>query len=155
GFPVMRRTRIVPEPFFYPYPSLFLLAPFALVPLREATAAFVGVSAAVLAYGVLVRSPERLPMFFGAGFILAAGLGQWTPLVTATLLIPALGFLAVVKPNVGLASVAADPSRLRIVGGGGLLLVSIAFQPTWPVEWLRNLHSMPPHPIPILLPGGV
>ena len=154
GFPIMRRTRVVPEPFFYPFPSLFLLAPFALVPLREATALFVGASAAVLAWGILVTSPARLPMFFSAGFILAAGLGQWTPLVTATLLLPALGFLAVLKPNVGLASVAADPSRIRILGGAALLLVSLAFQPNWPVEWLRNLRSMPPHPIPILLPGG-
>jgi hypothetical protein len=154
GFPIMRRSRVVPEPFFYPFPSLFLLAPFALVPLRVAAALFVGASSALLAWGILVTSPARLPMFFGAGFILAAGLGQWTPLVTATLLLPAFGFLAVVKPNVGLASVAADPSRIRVLGGGALLLVSLAFQPNWPGEWLRNLHAMPPHPIPILLPGG-
>jgi hypothetical protein len=154
GFPVMRRTRLVPEPFFYPFPSLFILAPFALIPLRAAMALFVGASTALLAWGILARSPERLPMLLGAGFIVASGLGQWTPLVTATLLIPALGFLAVVKPNVGLASVADDPSAIRTLGGGALLLVSLAFHPNWPVEWLRNLRSMPPHPSPILLPGG-
>jgi hypothetical protein len=93
-------------------------------------------------------------MLLGAGFIVAAGLGQWTPLVTATLLIPVLGFLAVVKPNVGLASIADDPSTIRILGGGALLLISLAFQPNWPVEWMANLRSMPPHPSPILLPGG-
>ncbi len=154
GFPIRRATRVVPEPLFYPLPSLFLLAPFTLVPLREAMALFVGASTALLAWGILVTSPARLPMLFGAGFILSAGLGQWTPLVTATLLIPALGFLAVVKPNVGLASVPADPSLVRIGGGAALLLVSLTFQPSWPAEWLRNLHSMPPHPIPLLLPGG-
>ncbi len=154
GFPIMRRTRVVPEPLFYPFPTLVLLAPFTLAPLRESTAVFAAASAALLAWGILITSPSRLPMLFGAGFILAAGLGQWTPTVTATLLIPALGFLAVVKPNVGLASVAADPSRTRIVGGAVLLLASLAFQPGWPSEWLRNLHSMPPHPIPLLLPGG-
>jgi hypothetical protein len=154
GFPILRRTKIVPEPFFYPFPSLFVLAPFALFPLRLALALFIGASSAVLAWGILAKSPERLPMLFGAGFILAAGLGQWTPLVTATLLIPALAWLAVVKPNVGVASIAADPSAVRILGGGALLLVSLAFQPNWPGEWLRNLASMPPHPTPILLPGG-
>jgi hypothetical protein len=143
------------RPFLYPFPSLFALAPFALLPLRIATTVFVGGSAAILAWGILTRSPERLTMLLGAGFIVAAGLGQWTPLLTVTLLIPTLGWLAVVKPNVGLASVAADPSRLRVLGGGALLLVSFAFQPNWPAEWLRNLRSMPPHPIPILLPGGV
>ena len=147
GFLVMR-------PLFYPFPSLFVLAPFALIPLRAAMALFVGCSTALLAWGILAKSPERLPMLLGAGFIVASGLGQWTPLVTATLLIPALGFLAVVKPNVGLASVADDPSAIRILGGGALLLISLAFQPSWPAEWLANLRSMPPHPSPILLPGG-
>lgn len=155
GFPIMRRTRMVPEPFFYPFPTLFVLAPFAVVPLRLGYALFAGASTTLLAWAILLKSPQRLPMLFGSGFILAIGLGQWTPLVTATLLIPFLGWLAVVKPNVGLASVPADPSVVRIVGGGLLLVVSLAFQPNWPVEWLRNLRSMPGHPIPILVPGGV
>lgn len=154
GFPIMRRTRVVPEPFFYPFPTLFVLAPFALVPLRVGYALFAGASTTLLSWAILVKSPQRLPMLFSASFILAIGLGQWTPLVTATLLIPILGWLAVVKPNVGLASVPADPSLVRIAGGGLLLLVSLAFQPSWPAEWLRNLRSMPGHPIPILLPGG-
>jgi hypothetical protein len=154
GFPIMRRTRVVPEPFFYPFPSLFVLAPFALLPLRAATALFAGCSTALLSWGILAKSPERIAMLLGASFIVATGLGQWTPLVTATLLIPAMGWLAVVKPNVGLASVADDPSAIRILGGGALLLGSLAFQPNWPAEWLRNLHSMPGHPIPILVPGG-
>ena len=154
GFPIMRATRVVPEPFFYPFPSLFVIAPFAFFPLRLGMALFVGASTALLAWGILEKSPEHLPMLLGAGFILASGLGQWTPLVTATLLIPAMGCLAVVKPNVGLASVAADPSTMRIFGGGALLLLSLAFQPNWPAEWLRNLRSLPPHTAPILLPGG-
>jgi hypothetical protein len=154
GFPIMRRARVVAEPFFYPFPTLFLLAPFALVPLRVGYVLFAAASSTLLAWAILIKSPERLPMLLGSAFIVAAGLGQWTPLVTATLLLPPLGFLAVVKPNVGLASVAADPSAVRIVGGGALLLLSLAFQPSWPAEWLRNLRSMPGHPIPVLLPGG-
>ena len=155
GFPIMRHTRVVPEPFFYPFPTLFVLAPFAVVPLRVGYALFAGASTTLLAWATLRESPERLPMLFGSSFILAIGLGQWTPLVTATLLIPILGWLAVVKPNVGLASVPADPSRVRIIGGGLLLFASLAFQPNWPAEWLRNLRSMPGHPIPVLVPGGV
>lgn len=155
GFPIMRRTRVVPEPFFYPFPTLFVLAPFALVPLRAGYALFVGASTALLSWAILLKSPQRLPMLLGSSFILAAGLGQWTPLVTTTLLIPILGWLAVMKPNVGLASVVADPSPIRILGGGVLLLLSLAFQPNWPAEWLRNLRSMPGHPIPLLIPGGV
>src|SRR4029079_7018721 len=40
------------------------------------------------------------------------------------------------------------------VGGGVLLAATLLIQPSWPSEWLRNLHSMPPHPMPIQLPGG-
>jgi len=155
GFPIMRRTRVVPEPFFYPFPALFLLAPFALVPLRLGYALFAAASTVLLSWCILLKSPERLPTLLGSAFIVAVGLGQWTPLVMATLLLPALGFLAVVKPNIGLASVPADPSWNRVVGGGALLLLSLAFQPSWPAEWLRNLRSMPGHPIPLLIPGGV
>src|SRR6476661_6505145 len=95
GFPVMRATRIVPEPFFYPFPTLLAIAPFALLPLGVAVASFVGVSAALLAYAVISRCPERLPLFLGPGFFVALVLGQWSPIVTATVIIPSLGWLSV------------------------------------------------------------
>src|SRR5215510_5620658 len=62
GFPVMRATRVIPEPFFYPFPTLLAVAPFALLPLGVAVSAFVGISAALLAYAVISRCPERLPL---------------------------------------------------------------------------------------------
>src|SRR5205814_9814470 len=40
------------------------------------------------------------------------------------------------------------------LGGAALLAATLALQPTWPIEWLRNLRAMPPHPAPILVPGG-
>lgn len=154
GFPVMRATRVVPEPFFYPFPTLLVLAPFAFLPLGPAVAAFVGVSAACLAYAVITRCPERLPLFLGSGFFVALVLGQWSPIVTATLIIPALAWLCVLKPNLGLAATASNPTKIAILGGGTLLAATLLIQPNWPAEWLRNLHSMPPHPMPIRLPGG-
>jgi len=155
GFPIMRATRVVPEPFFYPFPTLLAVAPFALLPIRIATAAFVAVSSAVLALGILWRSPERLPLFFGAAFFVALVLGQWSPLITATLLLPPIAWLAVLKPNIGLATAPAKPTRLGLLGGGLLLVATLAIQPNWPAEWIRNLHSMPAHPAPVFIPGGV
>jgi hypothetical protein len=154
GFPVMRATRIVPEPFFYPFPTLLVIAPFALLPLGPAVAAFVGVSASLLAYAVISRCPERLPLFLGAGFFVALVLGQWSPIVTATVLLPVLGWLCVLKPNLGLAVTASSPTKTAIIGGGVLLAATLLIQPNWPAEWLRNLHSMPPHPMPLQIPGG-
>jgi len=154
GFPVMRATRVVPEPFFYPFPTLLVIAPFAVLPLGFAAATFVGLSATLLAYAVISRCPERLPLFLGPGFFVALVLGQWSPIITATVLLPVLGWLCVLKPNLGLAVTASNPTRMAVIGGGALLVASLALQPNWPAEWLRNLHSMPPHPMPIQLPGG-
>jgi hypothetical protein len=154
GFPVMRATRMVPEPLFYPLPAVLAVAPFAFLPIRAATAAFVAVSAAVLALGTIRRNPERLPLFFGAGFFVALVLGQWSPLITATLLLPSLTWLAVLKPNLGLATTAARPTVLGIAGGAVLLLLTLAIQANWPAEWMRNLRSMPPHPAPLFAQGG-
>lgn len=154
GFPIMRATRVVPEPLFYPFPTLLAVAPFAPLPLPVAAAAFVGTTSALLAYAVIRWAPHQLPMFLGAGYIVAMGLGQWAPLVTATFLIPAVAWLAVLKPNIGLAMTAAKPTWVGLVGGGALLLATLAIQPNWPAEWIRNLHSMPGHPAPIAAPGG-
>jgi hypothetical protein len=154
GFPVLRGSRVVPEPCFYPFPALLVVAPFALLPLGAAVAAFVGVSAALLAYAVIGRCPERLPLFLGPGFFVALVLGQWSPIITATVLLPVLGWLCVLKPNLGLAVTASNPNKTAIIGGGVLLVATLLLQPNWPAEWLRNLHSMPPHPMPIRLPGG-
>jgi len=154
GFPIMRATRVVPEPFFYPFPTLLAVAPFAFVSVRVGTAAFAGISAAVLALGVIRRNPERLPLFLGAGFFVALVLGQWSPLMTATLLLPTLTWLAVLKPNLGLATTAAQPTVLGIAGGVVLLLLTLAIQPNWLSEWMRNLRSMPPHPAPLFAQGG-
>lgn len=155
GFPVMRATRLVPEPLFYPFPSLLALAPFALLPLRTAAAAFMAVSTAILAYALARKSAAQFPLFLGSGFLVAVGLGQWSPLVTATFLLPALSFLAVVKPNLGLATTAARPTLIGIAGGAVLLVGTLALQPNWPAEWIRNLREMPGHPAPVFAPGGV
>lgn len=154
GYPIMRATRVVPEPLFYPLPTVLAIAPFATLPIRYAGAAFIAISTAILAFALLRRNPDQLPLFLSAGFIVAAGLGQWTPLITATFLVPPVAWLAVLKPNVGLATTVANPTRIGIFGGGLLLAAALAIQPTWPREWIRNLHSMPAHPIPLLVPGG-
>lgn len=155
GFPAMRATRVIPEPFFYPFPALLALAPFALFPLPVACAAFVTLSTIVLAYAVIRYSPERLPLFLGSGFLVAVILGQWSPLLTASLLLPSLTWLAVIKPNLGLAVIAMRRTWLAMAIGATLIVVTLIIQPTWPVQWLRNLHSMPPHPPPVMVPGGI
>jgi hypothetical protein len=154
GVPIMRATRMVPEPFFYPFPTLLAVAPFATLPLAPALVLFVACSATILAYAVLRTSAHRLPALLGAGFLVAVVIGQWSPLILATLLLPSLAWTAVLKPNIGLAATLAKPTWIGIIGGAVLLLGTLVIQPTWPRQWLENLHSMPRHPAPIFLPGG-
>jgi hypothetical protein len=73
---------------------------------------------------------------------MAASLGQWAPLVMAAVLLPGLGFLAVCKPNIGLALAAARPTRAAIYGRAALLVASLAFDPHGRPSGSPNLRTM-------------
>ncbi|HET7459423.1 MAG TPA: hypothetical protein VFJ74_17355 [Gemmatimonadaceae bacterium] len=142
------------EPYYYPLPAAIAIAPFASLPVAVAAACFVGISTALLAYALLRDGDRHLPAFAGAGFLVAAGLGQWSPLVLAASLLPALRWLVVVKPNLGVALTAARPTRVAVLGGAAVLLASVALMPSWPAEWRANVALLPRHPPPVLVPGG-
>jgi hypothetical protein len=145
---------LVDDPFVYPLPSILAVAPFAALPLRWAAAVFFGLSSSLLGYALSRDRWDRLPVLLSFPYIMAASLGQWSPLVIATALLPAWGFLNILKPNLGLALTFARPTRAALVGGPAILIASIALMPTWPREWLSNLRAMPGHPPPILTLWG-
>ena len=126
----------------YPLPAALVASPLANVRPEIAGAIFVGLSSALLAWGLLRDSPWRLPLFLSAPFVQAAILGQWSPLLTAAALMPSLQFLAAAKPTVGLAAWIYNPSRRGIIGG--LILVAIAFLvlPSWLGDWLDVASGM-------------
>ena len=126
----------------YPLPAALVASPLANVRPEIAGAIFVGLSSALLAWGLLRDSPYRLPLFLSAPFVQAAILGQWSPLLTAAALMPSLQFLAAAKPTVGLAAWIYNPSRRGIIGG--LILVAIAFLvlPSWLGDWLDVASGM-------------
>jgi hypothetical protein len=74
------------------------------------------------------------------------------------MLLPALGGLAVAKPNVGIAMLAGARSwraaQILVMGGTLLLIVSLVVDPHWPWRWREALqHSTHFRPL-ILRPGG-
>jgi hypothetical protein len=73
--------------------------------------------------------------------------GQWAPLICAAILAPSLGWVAVVKPTVGLAPLIASGKtrdQLRAIAVGvGLVIVSLVLMPTWPQRWWQSLHGGP------------
>lgn len=130
---------------FYPATAMVAAMPVAYLPAMAAVALFVGVSAAVLAYGVSGQGWHRLWLFCSLPWVVAVLAAQWSPLLTAGLVLPPLAMLFAVKPNLGLAFfVATDSTRVQryaIAGGVLLTAVSLAFDPGWPADWLRSLGA--------------
>jgi len=146
------------EPFFYPLPTVLALLPFARLAVPVACAVFFGLSSALLAYFVTRDGLWRLHLFASAPFVLAATLAQFSPLLMIMALVPAAGFLAALKPNLGLALFAARPSWRAVIGGLLVVGISVAFFPSWPADWLeslrRDVSERHVHAVPLLQAGG-
>lgn len=135
----------LPSPVFYPAPALVAAAPFIVFPMRVAGAVFVFVSAWLLAFGVTRTGWQLLPIFPSVAFMTSSRLGQWSTIIAASLYIPVLASLAVVKPQASLPILSAS-TRWRTylyAAIGGVVLTAIAFAllPGWPASWMSSLGS--------------
>ena len=145
-----------PFPFLYPLTAAVTALPLAPLPANVADAVFMAFSSAALAWALTrktVRNPQLL-VFASAAFLTAIGNVQWSPLMTAAGLLPALGFLLACKPTIGLALLAAYPSWRSIVGAGLFAATTIAIWPWWPASWLRLLPLQTHIMAPVTLWGG-
>jgi hypothetical protein len=145
-------------PLYYPLTGALLALPLALLDFRIARLAFVVVSGGVFGYAIGRHRPWLWPGFLGLPFILFATGGQWSALLSAAVLLPWLGPLAVAKPNLGLAVLAGARTRraaMILVGGSvAVLLVSLAVDPGWPLAWAEALRQSTHFRPLILRPGG-
>lgn len=140
---------------YYPLPALLLALPFTMLPNEIAAGLFFGLSSGLLAWGILKTGTSRLTVFLSAPFCLAALIAQWSPLLTATYLIPALFPLAMCKPNLGILSI----RNVRSVTFWiciAVLVVSFIILPTWLFDWLGNIRdgNGMHHPTMLTLPFG-
>lgn len=145
-------------PYYYP-----LTAPLVTWPLHELTrvaarAVFVGLSAALLAFGLTRDGFHRLAIFAAPAFVACAKLAQWTPLLAVPLAFPWLGFVLAAKPNVGLVVLAAArtlrDALVMAVTAMAVTVLSLILWPGWVHGWRTSIagatHVMPT----VLLPGG-
>jgi hypothetical protein len=142
------------DPLFYPMPALMLSVPLAPLPLPIAGAVFMGASGALLAWNITRDGLWRLLLFGSASYYMSLRYGQWSPLVSVVALVPAAGWLAAMKPNLGLALLCYRPSWRAIAGCGIIGLLSLLVLPTWLFDWHSNLDALVGHPPPILTPLG-
>ena len=130
----------------YPAPAILLVAAIAAwLPLLATRAAFIGLSSGALAYGATRDGYGRLPLFLSGSFFMAVTATQWSPLITAMALCPALAALAIAKPNLGAAVTLAPLDRRAVIAAvvGGVVLgaASLVFIPGWPAAWLANVRG--------------
>jgi hypothetical protein len=148
-------ARGFPWPLYYPVPALILGMPFAPLPLMAARIAFAAVTAFAFTAALVRRRPQALPLLFSGPFIYAIQRGQWSPLLVAGALIPALGGVIAAKPSIGLATLAYRPHRAAIAGAAALTVLSLLLLPSWPWTWRDILASAQHLVAPVMLPGGV
>jgi hypothetical protein len=141
-------------PLLYPLPALLVGLPFALAPAAIAVGLFVGLSAALLSFGLTRENWHRLVLLVSAPFMIAVLYGQWSMLLTAAVLLSPFGILLVAKPTVGAALWAYRPALSSLIGGILLVLLSIGARPSWIGEWLATLSHTRHMVVPLVHSGG-
>ena len=150
-------------PVYYPLPALLVALPLVGLPLELGQAVFCGISGALCGWALSKDGGAKLFAFATWSYVLTVSLGQWGLWLLATASLPALGWIAIAKPNIGLALAAGYAplwirGRAKIVNAAaiGLLLVgSMALRPTWIGEWRAVLETPTPQLVtPIRILGG-
>ena len=136
---------------YYPFPALLLCWPLGWLPLHHAEAVFVGLGIGTFAYAAW-GSP-LLVAVLSASVLANITQGQWSPLVTATAVLPGVGLVWAAKPSTGLAFAVSFPHRRAFLAAALLGLLSIAVWPGWIAAWLPGLNGTV-HIAPVRRAGG-
>lgn len=140
----------------YPLPVALFGLPLAWLPWGLAAAIFAGVSAAVLAWGILRKDePWRLIVFASLPYFLALHFTQWSPLIMASWYLPVLApLLVLIKPHTALPVAVLKLQWRGVLLAATVLGLSLLVDPTWPWRWAAMLGTYQ-RTIPITaLPAG-
>jgi hypothetical protein len=143
---------------FYPLPAILLVAPFTILPVTAARFVFSIVAGATLGYAMGTRWRLLWPLFLSQAFFLAVSRNQWSPFMLAAIWLPAIGFVAAAKPNIGLVAIAGQQRHtvVRVVmPAAAVVILSFLIRPSWFGEWLELVRSAPNKEMAFLQPGGL
>jgi hypothetical protein len=154
--PYTSAKRYWPWPLYYPLPAVLLAFPFTLFPLATARVLWDLSLGGVFAYALWQsRGSFALIAVLSGSYLYAMRWGQTSPLVVAAGLLPVIGGLLVVKPNLGIAMWLAKPNRRAAIAGAAILAISLIFLPSWPADWLGSMQQQHDHfRPPVLRPFG-
>lgn len=134
-------------PLYYPFPAVLVALPFSWLPVPIARVAFTTVGAGILGWAMGPKIRTHWPLLLSASYIIASSRTQWTPMLLAAMWLPAFGFLATAKPNVGIAALLAirPPRRLGHALAGCIAMVAVSFliRPDWMTSWLDGIARAP------------
>lgn len=137
----------------YPLPAALVALPFVPFPPELAAALFFGFSSGLLAFGLIRHSPERLLIFLAYPYWAALLEAQWTPLLMCTAFFPLAYAFCLAKPQIGAPLAFTHVFRSGLLAAATVLLASLAWQPSWPLEWMQQLHSYHYFVPLLILPG--
>lgn len=142
--------------YFYPMPAAWVgvaLAPLGRDAMRMT---FVAVSGALFAYALTRERWTPLAAVATQGYWSAVFLAQWTPLVAAGAVLPAVGWALACKPNVALMALAGAQWRERrrvmwcVAAATAITALTLLADPTWPLRW-RDALQTSEHFMPLVL----
>jgi hypothetical protein len=145
--------RYPPGPYAIPYPlpAALVAMPLAWLPDVMAGSVFFGLSAMLLAFGILRSDEEwRLAMLLSWSFVYAFLWVQWTPLVCALWFLPGLAAMMLIKPHIALPVLVMGDFRRRffehrewkwLIPPAVLMVVSLVWYPSWPLVWRAQLAT--------------
>jgi hypothetical protein len=146
-----------PYGLLYPLPAVLTVAPIVWLPKLLARIVFAAGGAFALAYGLTKGGWSRTPALLSWPMLSNVQLCQWTPWLMAAALMPALGWIAACKPNVGIVTVVASRRPVMVVVlAMAYTFISVLVMPSWLWEWREAIATSGQHVIPLTLrPGGV
>ncbi len=153
-YEVVPRVWFTGYPFYYPLTAAVVGLPFSALPLGWARVVWAAVSGTLLALAAM-RWGRGLPAaLLSASFLNALVQGQWSPLLTAAAVLPALAWVWAAKPSIGAALFVGFPSRRALIGALALAAIALAAFPSWPVRWVEALRTAE-HVAPVSRPFGL
>jgi hypothetical protein len=141
-------------PLYYPLPAVLLGSPFGAFSFPAARVLWAAVCGATFTLAALHYRRGLVTALLSANLLNAVVQGQWSPLLTAAAVLPALSWVWAAKPSIGAALFVAYPSRRALFGCLLLTGISLAVFPAWPLRWADALRETN-HIAPIVRPGGI
>jgi hypothetical protein len=123
----------------YPLPAAIIALPFSVIPERLGSAIFIGLSSCLLAFALTKEGYCSLLVLLSLPFFGAVYAVQWSPLFLAALYLPILIPVSLAKPNIGLPIFLSNPTRGSLTHCAVFFLISLLFDPMWPLKWMKQV----------------